>query len=143
MKSVFIFFSIVLAISLTTNVSSSFSDPILTDTINISHINQSSSTSGNLVTKNFDVLLQNISDNQLHNVEITASYFAGSSLDTVPVITFGDVFAGDAIETEESISVVIDQSQLPDGLYIFTWQVEYDNFEGDHIVDEFLVEDFE
>jgi hypothetical protein len=132
-------FSIAIVLLFVIKIPPSLSEPTLTDTITLSHKNISTSASGKLLTKNFQVHLTNISENPLLDIKITLGYVAGYSVDGHETINIGNLSAGDTINTEQIISVIIDRSQLTDGLFVFTWLVEYDTLEGEHVVDEYLI----
>jgi hypothetical protein len=40
----------------------------------------------------------------------------------------------------DTVDVVIDRSQLTDGIFIYTWLVELNTYDGSQILDEILIE---
>jgi hypothetical protein len=123
--------------------SPSFSDQLITDIVKLSQTDVSTTASGNLLSKNIKVTFQNISDAPVRDVKLKLSYVSGSSEELAYEQYIGDVFSGDAISLGDTVDVVIDRSQLTDGIFIYTWLVELNTYDGSQILDEILIEKIE
>lgn len=143
MKKVLTSFSIAITLIFSILFSQSFSEAAIAETIKLNHIPVSSFASGNLFKKEFRVKLTNISNEPLINVKIKLDYVAGCLGEDLPALDVGNIFAGDIIEIRDIISVEIDRSQLTNGLFVYTWLVEYETTESEHILDEYLIEETE
>ena len=97
----------------------------------------------NLLSKKIKVTFQNISNNPVRDVRLKLEYVSGSSEELVYEKYIGDVFSGDAISLGDAVNVVIDRSQLTDGIFIYTWLVELNTYDGSQILDEILIEKIE
>lgn len=85
--------------------------------------------------------VQNTGEETLYNVEATLIHISNEATVNEEVVFLGTITAGQTIISSNVFNCSVDVSKISDGKLYYTWQIEYDDANGNHFVDEGLVEE--